>query len=187
MPPPPPGTRDLEMRDLLPEEAIERLVPVLNDLQTQRLSLTGSEAALLWVLNPYREILQEKGITPEYLARTLILHLKHGGAIASFRPFSPKDPRFSDPQAEMLKMLLHVAVPLWVESFKDLPWEELRRMADEAVNFLGEHGDAIMFRQKGTTAKAFNHLAKSLAILSMVPGGVNFMGMHFETPRRSAP
>jgi hypothetical protein len=83
---------------------------------------------------------------------------------------------------ELLKMSLQAAIPLWIEEYRQVPWEDLRKIADEASRFLSEHGDAIMYRQKGVTREAFNHLARSLAVLSFVPGGVNFMDMHFETP-----
>lgn len=86
-----------------------------------------------------------------------------------------------DPQTEAtLKMTLQMAVPLWIMDYKQKPWEELTRISTEASEFLGEHGDALMYKQKGTTAKAFNHLAKGLAVLSFAPGGVNFSGLHFE-------
>lgn len=77
-------------------------------------------------------------------------------------------------------MALSTAVPLWIHEFKQRPWQEIQELATEGSQFLGEHGDALMYKQKGTTAKAFNYLAKGVAALAFVPGGVNTFGMHFE-------
>jgi hypothetical protein len=82
----------------------------------------------------------------------------------------------------ILKAMLQVSVPMHALLLKDVPWNELLQKAKEAAQYIAEHGDALMFPTKGVTAMAFNHLAKGLAILSMMPGGVDFMGMHFETP-----
>lgn len=81
---------------------------------------------------------------------------------------------------DLLKIMLPGAVALRIMDFKKLPWEEIQRIATEASQFLGEHGDALMYKQKGTTAKAFNMLAKGMAALAFAPGGVNIFGLHFE-------
>jgi hypothetical protein len=80
----------------------------------------------------------------------------------------------------LLKMSLSMAVPLWIQEFKQKSWAEIQEIATEGSQFLGEHGDALMYKQKGTTAKAFNYLAKGIAALAFAPGGVNTFGMHFE-------
>lgn len=85
-----------------------------------------------------------------------------------------------DGASELLKISLSAAVPLHIAEMKSLPWAEVSRIASEASQFIAEHGDALMYKTKGVTAKAFNHLAKGLAALSFVPGGVKFLGMHFE-------
>ena len=81
-----------------------------------------------------------------------------------------------------LTKALEAAVPLHVMELRALPWVELQRMAQEAGQTIAEHGDLILFRSKkrGETAKAFNALARALAILSFVPGGVRFLELHFE-------
>lgn len=81
----------------------------------------------------------------------------------------------------LLKIALQTAVPLWIQEFKQKSWDEIQRISTEASEFLAEHGDALMYKQKGTTAKAFNHLAKGIAALSFVPGGVKTFGLHFES------
>lgn len=84
--------------------------------------------------------------------------------------------------SELLKMSLSAAVPLWIAQFKDRPWKEISQIASEASQFIAEHGDDILFKSKkrGATAQAFNHLAKGIAALSFVPGGVKIFGLHFE-------
>lgn len=83
--------------------------------------------------------------------------------------------------SELLKISLSAAVPLWIAELRGLPWSEISRMAGEASQYIAEHGDALMYKTKGVTSKAFNHLARGLAALSFAPGGVKFLGMHFES------
>lgn len=47
---------------------------------------------------------------------------------------------------------------------------------------IAEHGDNILYRAKrrGDTAAAFNALAEAIAILAFAPGGVTFLGEHYE-------
>ena len=81
--------------------------------------------------------------------------------------------------SELISML-QVAVPLHQSEIKDLPFKEWQKKAKEASQFLAEHGDALMYKQKGKTSKAFNKLAEGIAILSMMPGGVNLFEIHWE-------
>lgn len=86
-------------------------------------------------------------------------------------------------QEGLLKSMLPMAVMLNTLNFKELPWKQLQQIATDASQFIAEHGDNILFKgpKKGDTAKAFNELAKGVAVLSFAPGGVNILGMHFET------
>lgn len=83
---------------------------------------------------------------------------------------------------ELIKIILPGAVALRIIDFKQLPWEQIQSIATEASQFIGEHGDNILFMgpKKGDTAKAFNELSKGVAALAFVPGGVTLFGMHFE-------
>lgn len=84
--------------------------------------------------------------------------------------------------ASLLRATLEVAVPLWIESVRKLPPEVRIERGHELADVIAEKGDVIQFRgkKKGESARAFNALAESLAIMSFVPGGVRFMGLHFE-------
>lgn len=86
-----------------------------------------------------------------------------------------------DQAGDLLKISLSAAVPLWIQEMKGLPWPQISKIAGDAGSFIAAHGDALMYKTKGTTRDAFNHLARGLAALSFVPGGVTFAGMHFES------
>ena len=84
----------------------------------------------------------------------------------------------------LLKLTLEAAVPLWILKIQDenWPWDRLQAEAKEAAQIVAEKGDIIQFRskKKGETAAAFNALAKGLSILAFAPGGVTFLGLHWE-------
>ena len=84
--------------------------------------------------------------------------------------------------SDMLRSTLGVAIPLWVFELKKLPWSEIEKIAHESAQVIAEKGDLLMFKskKKGETANAFNALAKGLAALSFCPGGVTFLGDHYE-------
>lgn len=91
----------------------------------------------------------------------------------------------------LLELALSAAVPLWIEEFRHIPIETLLIQAREAGQVVAEKGDIIQFKseKKGESAKAFNALARGLAIMAFVPGGVKFLGLHFEAlhPDSEAP
>ena len=80
----------------------------------------------------------------------------------------------------LLKSSLEVAVPLWIEAFKDYDWEQLQKIISDSKNALSECAEGIIYRIEGKSAKAFNALAKTIAILSYCPGGIEIFGMRFE-------
>lgn len=84
---------------------------------------------------------------------------------------------------------LSAAVPLWIEEFvqKGYSFADVTKIASESCQMIAEKGDLILFKskKKGETAAAFNALAKGIAALAFVPGGVRTFGMHFEAdPKR---
>lgn len=82
----------------------------------------------------------------------------------------------------LLSASLAAAVPLWIEDLRGLTFEERDQIAKECSQHLAEKGDILLYRsgKKGETAKAFNMLAKGVAVLAFVPGGVKVFGNHFE-------
>ena len=85
---------------------------------------------------------------------------------------------------ELLLITLDAAVPLWVVHIQKEAWDWDRVLAEarKAGQVVAEKGDIIQYRskQKGETAVAFNELAKGLACMSFVPGGVRFCGRHWD-------
>jgi hypothetical protein len=61
---------------------------------------------------------------------------------------------------------------------KDYHIKEARR----SVDILASEGDALLYhsKKKGQTARVFYALCRGLAIMAFCPGGVKFMGLHFE-------
>ena len=91
-----------------------------------------------------------------------------------------EDP-FNNPNTRALVLItLEAAVPLWRMQIQSegWSWERIQAEAQECSQMIAEHGDNIMFRSKvkGETAKAFNALAKGIALLSFCPGGVKPFG-----------
>ena len=91
------------------------------------------------------------------------------------------------PAAVLLKSTLSAAVPLWILDLQKLPFARVMERASECGQHVAEHGDDLMFRSSklankrhGGSAAAFNRLAEGLACLAFCPGGVRFMGLHFE-------
>jgi hypothetical protein len=87
--------------------------------------------------------------------------------------------------------LLEVAVPLWIERFRPMAWEDRVKIRDECLDVIaGDKGlggiEALATgtrpKKAGKAAEAFNALAKALALGALQPGGVKFGGMHFEAP-----
>jgi len=94
----------------------------------------------------------------------------------------------SDLTRDLLRTSLQAAVPLWIEELKRQPWEEIQRIAQESAQVIAEKGDILQYRgsKKGETAAAFNALAKGVAALSFVPGGVTFLGDKWESEHDSS-
>jgi hypothetical protein len=85
---------------------------------------------------------------------------------------------------EVLRMYLETMVSLRIHDYlekggpSDYDYERVRA---EYPQYLGSHGDAILFKEKGVTSYAITVLVDGLAVLSFCPGGVTLFGMHFET------
>jgi len=82
----------------------------------------------------------------------------------------------------LLATALAAAVPLHAMELAHLPFEDILRIAQESAQIIAEKGDIILYRSKraGESAVAFNALARGIAALSFVPGGVTAFGQHWE-------
>lgn len=81
------------------------------------------------------------------------------------------------------------AVPLWVIELGRIPAKDIMGRCHECAAHVAEHGDIILFKskKKGESAEAFNRLAEGLACLSFAPGGVKFLGLHFDNRHEEMP
>jgi hypothetical protein len=91
----------------------------------------------------------------------------------------------SHPSADVLRISLEAAVPLWIDQLSRMPERDRERTrmawAHEAADVIGSKGDALQYGGKrGEAANAFNHLARGLAVGAFQPGGISFAGLHFE-------
>ena len=90
----------------------------------------------------------------------------------------------NDHKAALLRSTLGAAVPMWGWKWDErlLHWsdDQITARAQELGQIVAEKGDVIQFKEKKNTALAFNALAEGLALLARVPGGVKFLGDHWE-------
>lgn len=87
-----------------------------------------------------------------------------------------------------LGIAMSAAIPLQIMGLKDKGGPSIEDLASlsKSANLLGEKGDVLLFgstnkKDKGLCAKLFNETAKAVAILSFVPGGIDFFGQHYES------
>lgn len=98
----------------------------------------------------------------------------------------------SHPRAHLLQTMLALAVPMRIDELRDQGgpnWGHLL-FANMFGHEIAHRGDVLMFggkgsggvmvEGKGSAARLFNHMAKSLAIMAFFPGGVTFLGDHWE-------
>jgi hypothetical protein len=80
---------------------------------------------------------------------------------------------------DLLNVSLEVAVALRIDEIRGWTVEERVRAARECAGAVASHGDDLQYGGKHT-AEAFNKLALGLACLAYQPGGVTFMGAHWQ-------
>lgn len=91
--------------------------------------------------------------------------------------------------AELLRLTLQVAVPMWQEKLRRQAWSDIAARMPELSNIIASKGDVILYRGKkrGETAAAFNALAEAVAAMSFVPGGVQVFGIRFVSVHPEVP
>jgi hypothetical protein len=89
--------------------------------------------------------------------------------------------------SKLLPMSLAAAVPLWISQFSELSAEErLARVRglETADDFCLSMEHVLHKGPKpGDSARAFNNLAKAIALMAFCPGGVTLFGRHHEVKR----
>lgn len=81
----------------------------------------------------------------------------------------------------LLVETLDAAVPVWIHQFRSLVEEERMEMIAEISPGFPERMEYLIHKKEGETAKAFNDLARAIALMSFLPGGVTCFGRHWET------
>lgn len=96
--------------------------------------------------------------------------------------------RVESSRATLLQSTLELAVPQWIDRVREWTPEHRAEQAQKSGQHIAEHGDVVLYKskKKGETAEAFNQLAVGLAVLAFAPGGVRFMGLHFEAVKADA-
>jgi hypothetical protein len=86
-----------------------------------------------------------------------------------------------NPNAPLLRTHLELCVPLVIHEFV-VGQRPLSFSRPDLAETIAAEGDAILYRTPGRTARAVSALVEAVAILAFCPGGVDFMGLHFEVP-----
>jgi hypothetical protein len=88
----------------------------------------------------------------------------------------------SSPTAVRMRTALAAAVPLWILELQNMPFEHITERAKVCSQIIAEKGDILQFggEKTGDTAEVFNRFAEGVACLAFVPGGVTFLGDHWE-------
>jgi hypothetical protein len=84
--------------------------------------------------------------------------------------------------ADLLKLSLEIAVPIWIDQLRNSTFEERAARARRCAEVVGPKGDIILYRSqtKGETTEAFNRLAEGIACAAYQPGGIKVFGLRFE-------
>lgn len=88
-------------------------------------------------------------------------------------------------QAQLLRCHMSALVPLVIQEYL-LGQRVLHFPRYDLAQAIAAHGDAILYHKPGRTAQVAFVLVEILATLAFAPGGVDFLGLHFEVPPRQA-
>jgi hypothetical protein len=85
--------------------------------------------------------------------------------------------------SDLLNCTLAIAVPLAVKEYQEFPekWEADKELITSYSEVFVSQGDELLFREKGVTGPLFAKLARTLAWLSLLPDGVKFNGVLYES------
>jgi len=86
-----------------------------------------------------------------------------------------------DKTQTIMRLHLEAMVPLAIADLAKMggatDWHH-ERIREYAWDIAGS--EALLFREKGKTAKMLSKLVEGLAVMAFQPGGVTFLGLHFE-------
>lgn len=83
---------------------------------------------------------------------------------------------------------LELAVTIEIDHLKQIPWAQVVKLGRAQADVIASKGDMILYRSKkqGETAKAFASLAKAVAVVTFLPGGVKVFGLTFKAEHPGA-
>jgi hypothetical protein len=76
--------RNVRLADLLSDETIRKLEPVMNDMAERKLDLSAGRKKIRAILEPEKEALEQKGVLADYLAWVLAA-AQGGGRLGSIQ------------------------------------------------------------------------------------------------------
>jgi|FLYN01.1.fsa_nt_gi hypothetical protein len=198
----PSGWKFFALKDVLPQEAIELIIPILSDLEANRISSSAAETALLWILKRYEEDIRASGrdIEPAYLAKVLTMIGTVGGSpiiykrimedVAREAGIGPPPPRTEEEaiQEERLRqsavLAIRRALPVILQRMRYIPPALLKKMEQEIEPEMIPHAEATaldaVWRGGRAAMEILGEVASLVALLARRPGGVDFLGEHFE-------
>lgn len=93
----------------------------------------------------------------------------------------------NSPQVHLLRCHLSAFVPLVIQEYL-LGQRLLVLPRHDLAQVIAAHGDALLYRVPGQTARVVSALVEAVAILAFCPGGVTLaaLDLHFEVPPRQA-
>lgn len=117
--------------------------------------------------------------------RDVVDRREKSARVAARAPTEPRSPSGDETAdlghvADLQRTMLAVAVPMWIERLRLLPsFADVQRIAHESGLAIAEKGDVLQFGGKGCK-DAFNAVARGLACGAFAPGGVRYLGEHWE-------
>jgi hypothetical protein len=88
----------------------------------------------------------------------------------------------AEPRHGAFDQALAMAVPLWIRQFKGLPLDQVMGNFEGTAELLALRGNILIDGggNPGDIADLFNRLARAVAAMSFLPGGVTTFGMYLE-------
>jgi hypothetical protein len=87
---------------------------------------------------------------------------------------------------DTLRIALQAAIPLHIDKIREWSFKQRGDAAAECSQVIAEHGDDLMYGGNHCV-DAFNKLALGLACSAYQPGGITFLGDHWEVQQDQEP
>lgn len=74
----PPGWKQMQLGDLLPQKDLEKFVRIMNRIRTKKVDDIVGRKEIMALLEPLREELEKKGVLADYLSYVLLAKALQG-------------------------------------------------------------------------------------------------------------